>query len=321
MILRRDGARLLRRLFPTRNAAVRDLLRVAAKVADRDASVLILGESGAGKDHLAEAIHLAGARHQEPFVTIDCSSFPGDLFESELFGYERGAFTGALSRKPGRLELANRGTAYFDEVAAIPSPLQAKLLRVLQEKAFTRLGGSKPLRLDVRVIASSNLVLDELLESGAFRRDLFYRLNVVSLNVPPLRARPEDIELLATGFLTAAAARLGKELDGFEPEALELLTMHAWPGNVRELRNVVDRAAILESGRLVTPSSLPLAGFVAGADFVSAAAAGGWSLAELEGRYIREVLRKSGGNYSRAAAILGINRKTLLEKRRRYGIE
>jgi len=282
---------------------MRALVATIEKVLDHDVSILILGESGSGKDHLAAAIHACGLRRAAPFVRIDCASIPPDLFESELFGYEKGAFTDAATRKIGKLELAQGGTLYFDEIAALTPPLQAKLLRALEERSFTRLGGNQSIALDVRVISSSALDLSEL------RRDLLYRVNVVTLNVPPLRERSEDIERLATSFLA-------RRKRGFDDEAFRMLLTYPWPGNVRELRNAVDRAVLMEETDVITAAALPpLDG-----DVVDTAARARWTLEELESRYIRRVLSETSDNYSRAAEILGINRKTLLEKRKKYGI-
>jgi transcriptional regulator with PAS, ATPase and Fis domain len=292
-------------MFRTRNAAMRNILETVEKVLDHDVSILILGESGSGKDHLAASIHASGARRDEPFVHIECASIPADLFESELFGHERGTFTDAQSRKIGRLELARRGTVYFDEISALTPQLQAKLLRVMQERRFTRLGGTTSLPFEARVISSSNADLNALLASGALRRDLYYRINVVTLTLPPLRERAEDILPLARKYLR------GKRLD---KEAERLLLHYAWPGNIRELRNAIERATLVESGNLISAQSLPIT------DLVTTAARGAWTLDELELHYIREVLRTTRNNYSKAAEILGINRKTLLEKRRKYGL-
>jgi DNA-binding NtrC family response regulator len=283
---------------------MRALVATIEKVLDHDVSILILGESGSGKDHLVEAIHACGARRAAPLVRIDCASIPPDLFESELFGYEKGAFTDAQSRKLGKLELAQGGTLYFDEVAALTPPLQAKLLRALEERSFTRLGGNQTIALDARVISSSARELSEL------RRDLLYRINVVTLNVPPLRERAEDIPQLAMSFLA-------KRKQGFDEESMRMLTTYPWPGNVRELRNAIDRAVLMEESDVITAASLPpLDG-----DVVDTAARARWTLDELESRYIRRVLEETDDNYSRAAEVLGINRKTLLEKRKKYSID
>jgi two-component system response regulator AtoC len=290
---------------------MRVLLETVEKVLDHDVSVLILGESGSGKDHLAGAIHACGARRDQVLVPIDCASIPAELFESELFGYEKGTFTDAQQRKLGKLELAQRGTVYFDEIGALAANLQAKLLRALQDRRFTRLGGNQTVDLDVRVLSSSAADVE------ALRRDLLYRINVVTLTLPPLRERREDIPALARLFLRRASRRVR----GIDAEAMRMLADHSWPGNVRELRNVIERAAVIEEGDRITTASLPRDQFGSGEELVAAGARAEWTLEELESRYIREVLRRTRENYSRAAGILGINRKTLLEKRRKYGID
>ena len=298
-------------LFRTRNAAMRNVLDTAAKVLDHDVSILILGESGAGKDYLAEAIHACSNRSNEPFVHIECASIPAELFESELFGHERGTFTDATSRKIGKLEAALRGTVYFDEISALTPQLQAKLLRAIEERRFTRLGGSAPVPFEARVISSSSAGLQSLLANGDLRRDFYYRINVVTVTLPPLRERREDVVALAKRFLKRAT----KKFRGFDRDAQRLIESSAWPGNVRELRNAVERAALIEDSDQITAASLPAT------DVVATAARAEWTLEQLESHYIREVLRRTRSNYSKAAEILGINRKTLLEKRRKYGID
>jgi len=300
---RRRREPLLKDFVRTRSGAMRALLQTVEKVLDHDVNILLLGESGSGKDHLAEAIHACGRRRDRPFVRIDCASIPPELFESELFGYEKGTFTDAQARKLGRLELAQGGTVYFDDIAALAPNLQAKLLRAIQEKRFTRLGGNQSVAFDARVITSAA-------DAASLRRDLLYRVNVVTLTVPPLRERAEDVALLARGFL----ARRKRAID---PAAMTVLQQHDWPGNVRELRNVIDRAVLVEDSDVITPKSLP----PLDADLAATAARQQWTIEQLEARYIREILRQTRGNYSKAAGILGINRKTLLEKRRKYGIE
>ena len=290
---------------------MRALLETVEKVLDHDVSVLILGESGSGKDHLAAAIHACGARRDQPFVPIDCASIPAELFESELFGYEKGTFTDAQQRKLGKLELAQRGTVYFDEIGALSAALQAKLLRALQDRRFTRLGGNQQIELDVRIISSSSADVETL------RRDFLYRINVVTLSLPPLRERRDDIPMLARLFLRDASQRVRM----IDDDAMRMLLDHSWPGNVRELQNVIARAALIEESDRITPDSLPRDRFGSGEELVAAGARSEWTLEELESRYIREVLRRTRENYSRTAEILGINRKTLLEKRRKYGIE
>jgi DNA-binding NtrC family response regulator len=288
---------------------MRNVLETVEKVLDHDVSILILGESGAGKDYLAEAVHAVSSRREQPFVHIECASIPPELFESELFGHERGTFTDAHARRIGKLEAARRGTVYFDEISALTPALQAKLLRAIEERRFSRLGGSATVPFEARIVSSSNADLGGLLGSGGLRRDLYYRINVVTLTLPPLRERKEDIVALAKRFLGRR-----KKLT---PEAERLLENHSWPGNIRELRNAIERASVLEAGPQITPGSLPLS---EPGTLVAAAVRGAWTLEELEAHYIREVLRATRENYSKAADILGINRKTLLEKRKRYGI-
>jgi DNA-binding NtrC family response regulator len=288
---------------------MRAVVDTAAKLVDRDVSILISGESGTGKNYLAEALHACGPRREAPFVTIECASIPHELFESELFGYEKGTFTDASARKIGKLEGARNGTTYFDEIAALTPPLQAKLLRALEERRFTRLGGSENVAFHARVLSSTSTDL------AGFRTDLLYRINVVTLTIPPLRERAEDVPLLANEFLKKS--RKGAT---FDAEAMELLASYSWPGNIRELRNVVERAALLSDSDVIAPASLPLDRLREPAALVAAATRNSWTLDQLEERYIREVLRRTKENYSRAAEILGINRKTLLEKRKKYGI-
>jgi transcriptional regulator with PAS, ATPase and Fis domain len=294
----------LKEFVRTKSPSMRALLQTVEKVLDHDVNILLLGESGAGKDFLAEAIHACGRRRDKPLVRIDCAAIPADLFEAEIFGFEKGTFTDALSRKVGKLEMAQGGTIYFDAVTALTPNLQAKLLRAIQEKSFTRLGGHDAVPFDSRIISSSSISVESL------RNDLLYRINVVTLTLPPLRERREDIPQLAKAFVA-------KRKRGIDDRAMQMLCEHRWPGNVRELRNAIDRAVLLEDGDVITAKSLPE--FTD--DPVEAAAEQQWTLEQLEARYIREVLRQTRQNYSRAAEILGINRKTLLEKRRKYGMD
>ena len=284
------------------------LLDTVGKILDHDVNLLLLGESGTGKDFLAEAIHACGNRRQKPFMRIDCPSIPADLFEAELFGFEKGTFTDAQSRKLGKLELVRGGTVYFDDIASLSPGLQAKLLRAIEERSFTRLGGNQAVTLEGRVISSSSTPAEELL--SGLRRDLFYRINVVTLTLPPLRERTQDIPQLARSFLAHRKSAI-------DAEAMRMLVEHRWPGNVRELRNVIARAVLVEESDVITPASLP----PLTDDFVEAAVRQQWTIEELESRYIREMLRQTKSNYSRAAQILGINRKTLLEKRKTYGLD
>jgi two-component system, NtrC family, response regulator AtoC len=285
---------------------MKNVLQTVEKILDHDVPVLLLGESGSGKDHLAEAIHACGSRRDGPFVRIDCATIPADLFESEMFGYEKGTFTDAQTRKLGKLEVARGGSVYFDNISALAPPVQAKLLRALQDKSFTRLGGGQTVSFDARVISSAEA---DLVAGPEFRRDLFYRINVVTVTLPPLRARREDIPLLARQF---TARR--KSIDD---AAVQLLAGHLWPGNVRELRNTVERALLTSKSDSIGAEDIALSP----ADLVTTAAQSHWTLDQLEEKYIREILRETRANYSRAAEILGINRKTLLEKRKKYGIE
>ena len=283
---------------------MRALLQTVEKVLEHDVNVLLLGESGAGKDHLAEAIHACGPRGAKALIRIDCAAIPPDLFEAELFGYEKGTFTDAQSRKVGKLEAANGSTVYFDSIVSLAPNLQAKLLRAIQEKHFTRLGGNQLIPFDARVLSSSSSGVDGL------RRDLLYRINVVTLTVPPLRERREDIPQLAKRFIA-------RRKRGIDAPAMKMLMQHDWPGNVRELRNVIERAVLVEPTETITAASLP----PLETDLLGSATMARWTLDQLEERYIRRILMDTGENFSRAAEILGINRKTLLEKRRKYGIE
>jgi transcriptional regulator with PAS, ATPase and Fis domain len=299
---RRDAK--LKDFVRTKNASMRTLLQTVEKVLDHDVNILLLGESGAGKDYFAEAIHASGIRRAKPLVRIDCAAIPADLFEAELFGFEKGTFTDAIARKIGKLEMAQGGTIYFDDITSLAPNLQAKLLRAIQDKRFTRLGGHQPIAFEARIISSSSTAVESL------RNDLLFRINVVTLTIPPLRDRREDIPQLAKNFI----ARRKRTID---VDAMQMLVDYRWPGNVRELRNVIDRAVLMEDSNALTAKALP----ELVADPIETAIHAQWTLEELESRYIREILRKTGVNYSRAAEILGINRKTLLEKRRKYRIE
>jgi DNA-binding NtrC family response regulator len=300
---------------------MRSVVATLEKVVDFDVNLLLLGESGSGKDYVAEAIHRCGNRSAQPFVRIECAGIPPDLFESELFGFEKGTFTDATSRKQGKLELAQGGTVYLDEIGNLAAPLQAKLLRVIEEKRFQRLGGPRAIQLDARFISSSNAPLDSRGESGGLRGDLYYRLNVVSLRIPSLRERLEDIPALATHFLANSAARHARSISGFDPEVLHLFAAYHWPGNVRELMTTVERAVIVAAGARISAADLPPEKFSAKESVLAFAAASEWSLDELERRYIQTVLERVNTNYSKAAAVLGISRKTLLEKRRKYRLD
>jgi DNA-binding NtrC family response regulator len=294
---------------------MREAVRLAEKVAATDANVLVTGESGAGKDALALFIHERSRRAGRSFVKIDCAALPGELLEAELFGYERGAFTGATESRPGRLEAAHRGTLVLDEIAHLAWDSQAKLLRVIEQREFERLGGRKTVRVDARLIALTNVDLDDAVRRRAFREDLFYRLNVVRIQVPPLRGRREDTVKLAEGFLKTYSAKHGRPACEFTPQALALLEAYDWPGNVRELANTIERAVIVADGQRIEESHLPQPLRASAAR--SRKGERQRTLAELEADYIAETLEAARGNKSEAARILGISRKNLYEKLRK----
>jgi two-component system, NtrC family, response regulator AtoC len=293
------------------------VLEVGEKLADTATTVLITGESGTGKDQLARWIHERGARRDAPFLKIDCASLPAELVESELFGHERGAFTGAVARKPGRLEMAQGGTIVLDEVAALTPATQAKLLRVLEERNFERLGGTESLRMDARVMALTNTDLQKAVEAGRFREDLFFRLNVLAIPVPPLRERRADIAPLARHFVARLGPVHGRANAEIDAEVVPLLESYAWPGNVRELKNAVERALIFANGATL-----------AAQDFTQIAAAADGrrpgaalkSLEDVEREAILATLEATHYKIGQAAESLGISRKTLLEKRKKYGL-
>jgi transcriptional regulator with PAS, ATPase and Fis domain len=290
-----------------------ELLEKARRVAASTSTVLIRGESGTGKELLASVIHYLGAGRDEPLVKIDCASLPRELMESELFGYERGAFTGAVQTKRGRLELAGAGTLVLDEIAALTPAMQAKLLRVLEEKRFERLGANRPVTLAARLVALTNADLEKAVSEGAFRQDLFYRLNVIPLLVPPLRERRGDIRPLVEHFLPRLAELNRRPHLKASAAALALLEAYEYPGNVRELRNLLERALVQGQGPEIMPADLPRR--------VRESSPRKMTLEELERAYIAEVLDATRGKKGRAAEILGISRKTLLEKRKRYGLD
>jgi DNA-binding NtrC family response regulator len=302
----------------SRSAVMDSVLTLASRVARSDASVLILGESGTGKGLVAELVHRRGARRDRPFVTVPCANIPVELFESELFGHERGSHTDAHARKPGRFEAADGGTIFLDGVEALSPAMQAKLLRVLQDKIFERLGGLEPVKVDVRVLSSGREELPAQVVSGAFREDLYYRLNVVQMRVPPLRERPDDVIPLANHFLKSLRPRYKDAPRRFSAEARRALRSYAWPGNVRELMNAVESAVIAADSSVVELRHLPIHHGGLLGRMVAEAAGREMSLEALERMYIEEVLKLTRGNKSRAAAILGISRKTLLLKTRKY---
>jgi len=298
-----------------RSSAMTRLLAMAGEVAPSAASVLITGGSGTGKELLARAIHAISGRGQRQFVPVDCGAIPEGLMESELFGHKRGAFTGAVADKAGIVEEADGGTLFLDEVSNLPSSMQAKLLRFLQDRRFRRVGDTVERAVDVRVVSASNRDLKELVEEGTFREDLYYRLAVISLAIPPLRERREDIPPLVYHFIRQFNSGAGYAVEGVRQDALDRLVDHPWPGNVRQLENVVERAVILRKAGLVQPSDLP--------SEISDATAGdsGRSLDEVERQHILQLLEECGGNRSRVARILGISRRTVYRKLLQYGID
>jgi nitrogen regulation protein NR(I) len=318
------------------SAGIQELYAILERVADTPTTALITGESGTGKELVARALHEHSSRKDKPFIKVNCAAIPKELIESELFGYERGAFTGAVTSKPGRFELANGGTLFLDEIGEIPIEMQVKLLRALQESEFERVGGIKTIRVDVRLVAATNRDLKKLIAAGQFREDLFYRLNVVPVRLPALRERTGDIPLLVDHFLAKFNERLRKKVEGVEPEALETLVAYPWPGNIRELENVIERAVLfcdtqrLGAGDLapeirginaMTSTPLPEAD-------LSAALAGEGGLKEhvkvamsrLERELVSRALQQTGGNVTHAARLLKISRKGLQLKMKELGL-
>lgn len=301
-----------------RSSGMREAVSLAERVSSTETNVLITGESGAGKDLLASFIHSKSRRAAQPFVKIDCATLPGDLLESELFGYERGAFTGAVEARAGRLEGANKGTLVLDEIAHLSIDAQAKLLRVIEMREFERLGGRKTIKLDARLIALTNVDLEAAVSLGRFREDLFYRLNVLRIRVPPLRERKDDLAGLINHFLRHYAAKHGRQAHRISAEARAVLQAYDYPGNARELANIIERAVIVAKGKLIEEDELP-AGLRAAVKERQLKQKP-LSLAELEAFHIREVLTGTRGNKAECARILGISRKNLYEKLARYKI-
>ncbi len=305
--------------------AMINLLETVAQVAPSEATVLIAGESGTGKELIAGAIHFNSSRKDGPFVKLNCAAITETLLESELFGHEKGAFTGADRRKEGRFYQAHGGSLFLDEVSEMSSIMQVKLLRVLQEREFSRVGGEKTIQVDVRVIAATNKNLSDLITKGQFREDLFYRLNVVDMQIPPLRKRQQDIPLLAQHFLEMFAAKNHKIIKGFTPQALDLLIRYDWPGNVRELMNAVERTVVLSRSDYLSEKDFPMFAGTAIDDGRSLGTSiidikGDESLVEVEKVTILKTLEAVGGNKSEAARRLGITRKTLHKKLKAYGV-
>jgi DNA-binding NtrC family response regulator len=303
-----------------RTPAMLQVYKTIARVADSRSTVLITGESGTGKELVARAIHFNSPRAGKPFVAVDCGSLAETLLESELFGHIRGAFTGAVASKKGLFEEADGGTCFLDEVGDISLAMQAKLLRVLQEHEIKRVGGNEPLKIDVRIVAATNKNLEGLVEEKKFREDLFYRLNVVSLNLPPLRERAEDIQLLADHFLRKFAEENKKAISQISPEAMDLLLAYGWPGNVRELENVIERSVTLSHHSVILPEDLPRRIRAEKKQDLAQALPSHLPLAELEKIYIQKILEETGGNKKKAADILGIDRRTLYRMAARYGL-
>jgi len=297
-----------------RSKAMQELFAVIQDVAASDASVLITGETGTGKELVAKAIHAKGPRCHAPFIPINCGALPEPLLESELFGYERGAFTGAVRAKKGRLEMAHRGTLFLDEVGTVPLKMQVDLLRVLETKRFHRLGGREEIEVDFRVIAATNRDLHEAIQHGEFRQDFFYRLNVISLHIPPLRQRREDIPLLAQHFLERYRRETNKQIDSIHPEANAILERYDWPGNARELENAIERAVVIGKKRSLGPEEFS---FLTPSVLLTARP---YALRESEVAHLKKVLEDFGWNISRAADALEINRVTLHKKIKRYGL-
>ena len=320
LLRERLGLQFDRRHIIGRSAAMVRLFDSVAQVAPSEATVLIAGESGTGKELIAGAIHFNSSRRDGPFVRLNCAAITETLLESELFGHEKGAFTGADRRREGRFFQADGGSLLLDEVSEMPLPMQVKLLRVLQEREFTRVGGDTVIRVDVRVIAATNKDLPELVSGGRFREDLYYRLNVVGLTLPALRERAEDIPLLALHFLEAFALKNRKEVKGFTPQAMDRLIRYAWPGNVRELMNAVERAVVMTRGDFLTEEDVSLIPTAAMPEPEQPAAAGARPLEEVEKATILTTLKAADGNKSEAARRLGITRRTLHKKLKAYGV-
>ena len=299
-----------------RSPGMREAVGLAERVSSTDANVLITGESGAGKDALASFIHWKSPRAAQPLVKIDCATLPGELLEAELFGYERGAFTGANEAKPGRLEAAQQGTVVLDEIAHLSTGAQAKLLRVIERREFERLGGRRTIKLDARLIALTNVDLAQAVKAGRFREDLFYRLDVIHIRVPPLRERKEDLSKLIKHFLKHYSAKHGRKVESVSPPALALLQAYDYPGNARELGNILERAVIVTDGKSIDPHHLPLG--LGAAVSAQRQQDKPRSLAQLEAAYIAEILVATKGNKAECARILGISRKNLYEKIARY---
>jgi DNA-binding NtrC family response regulator len=307
-----------------RSKKMQEVLALVERVAPTNSTVLIGGESGVGKDLIARAIHQNSRRASGPFIKINSTAIPDTLFESELFGFERGAFTGALASKPGKFELADKGTLFLDEIGDVPAAIQVKLLRVLQEREFERLGGTKTLKVDIRMIAATNRDLRAALEEGTFREDLYYRLNVVPIDIPPLREHKEDIPDLVNHFLARFAADSQKIIDGLTPAALDAFMEYHWPGNIRQLENSVERAVALSTGWMIDEKDIQLDTRQSKPALSSSDAnpflPEGMTLEQWEDNMIREALRRANGNKSQAARLLGLSRNALRYRLGKLGV-
>lgn len=294
-----------------------EAIRLAKAYSQNDENVLIIGESGTGKDLFAQSIHNYSGRRTRPFIAINCANFPNDLIDSELFGYEDGTFTGSVKGgKPGKFEAANGGTLFLDEIGEMPIHLQAKLLRVIETKYINRLGGNKAIRVDVKIVAATNRDLETLVASGCFRQDLYFRLKVLFLEIPPLRERGSDVMQLATYFTEKLGAKIGKSVTGFDEDASQMLSEHHWPGNVRELENTIARALILCDGEMITGDVLRSAGLRK--ERAESIKAKGRAETAYEKERVLSVLQQAGGNKKRAAELLGISRPTLYKLLTKY---
>jgi DNA-binding NtrC family response regulator len=303
-----------------KSSQMKKVMEVVEQVAPSKASVLVTGESGVGKELIADAIQSISDRNERPFIKVHCAALTESLLESELFGHEKGAFTGAVARKRGRFELAHTGTILLDEIGEISPAVQIKLLRVLQEKSFERVGGEETVEVDVRVIAATNRDLKEEINKGEFREDLYYRLNVVNIHVPPLRDRKEDIPLLTAAFLNQFAEENGKNIEGMNQKAKTALYNYSWPGNIRELQNCIESVVVLAKGNIISADDLP-ASVSSDSDSDHIRIELGASLAEAEKEIIRTTLVAQNGNKSRTAELLGIGRKTLHRKLAEYALD
>jgi len=293
---------------------IRNVIKLAEQVAPSQASILIQGESGTGKEAIASLIHKIGPRADQPFIKVSCAALPETLLESELFGYEKGAFTGAVGQKEGRFELANEGTLFLDEIGEITPALQVKLLRVLQEGEFERVGGTKVLKCNVRIISATNINLTTAIKQKRFREDLYYRLNVITIDIPPLRERKEDIPLLVSHFLKIYQEKNNKAIDGIAEDVLDILTDYAWPGNVRELKNVIERAVVLTQGRVISQDDLPENIFKNRSEDRKLTIPFGMPLREIEKKLIIETLKRTKGDKEITANLLGITPRTIYRK-------